>query len=292
MRFAAAAATLAVLTLAAPAAAQPNALEVVRGVVTQLERNTEGVRDYTLTLRAGPMSTDIYVYRDGDEWEVASNDDEQLGEMMEGLVVWPAFGELNDEFPDADEVSDADLAELADIVNVTQERLDGTTANVLFIRMDGLMDDSEMPDSLRMYVDPRTNQILRVHVAGAAEGMEELGPTAGGMEVTMDFRDYRETEGLTVPRRLRMDLRVEMELSDEQKQMMASAMQSARAELAQDTSDEGRQTAAMIDMFVGLLTEGHMALDVEVAPAEDRAAPDAAYAKWVTAVERSRNWAR
>lgn len=265
MRFAAAAATLAALTLAAPAAAQPNALQVVRGAVMQLDRNAEGVNDYTLTLRAGPMSSDIYVYRDGDEWEVASNEDEELSEMLEGLVMWPAFGEMADEFPEEGEVSDADLAELGDMLRVTQDRLDGRPANVLFMRMDGLMEDEEMPDSLRMYVDPSTNQIMRIHVAGSAEGMEEMGPMAAGdMEVTMDFRDYRETDGLTVPRRLRMDLRVEMDIPDEQRQMMATAMQAAQAEAAQDTSEEGRQMAAMINMFIGLLTEGHMEMDVEV----------------------------
>jgi hypothetical protein len=266
MRFAAAAATLAALVLAAPAAAQPNALQVVRGVITQLDRNAEGVNDYTLTLRAGPMTSDIYVYRDGDEWEVASNEDEELGEMLEGLVMWPAFGEMAHEFPQEGEVSDAELAELGEMVRVTEDRLDGRAANVLFMRMDGLMENEEMPDSLRMYVDPSTNQIMRIHVAGSAAGMEGMGPVAAGdMEVTMDFRDYRATEGLTVPRRLRMDMRVEMEIPDEQKQMMATAMQAAQMEAAGNASEEGRQMAAMIEMFMGLLTEGHMELDVEVA---------------------------
>ncbi|HEX6042168.1 hypothetical protein [Longimicrobium sp.] len=265
MRLAVAAASLAVLTLAAPAPAQPNALQVMRGVVTQLQRNSEGVQDYTLTLRAGALSSDVYVYRDGDEWEVATPDDEEMGDMLEGLVVWPTFGEMEDEFPSEDEVSESDLAELADIINVTQERLEGRTANVLFLRMEGLVSEGgNMPDSLRMYVDPATNQILRVHVAGMAEGMSEM-PGGGDVEVTMDFRDYRETDGLTVPRRMRMDLRMEMELTDDQKQMMSAGMEAARAELAQDTSEEGRQTAALMEMFMGLLTEGHMALDVEVA---------------------------
>ncbi len=268
MRFAAAAATLAALTLAAPApaAAQPDALGVVRAMVTQLDRNAEGVNDYTLTLRAGPMTSDIYVYREGDEWEVASNEDEELGEMMEGMVMWPVFGEIAEDFPDADEVSEAEAAEVARMLTLTQERLDGRPANVLFMRMEGLTTDEQLPDSLRMYVDPSSNQILRIHVVGNAEGMEEMGPMAAGdMEVTVDFRDYRETDGLTVPRRLRMDLRVEMDIPDEQKQMMTTAMQAAQMEAAQDTSEEGRRMAAMIDMFVGLLTEGHMELDVEVA---------------------------
>lgn len=266
MRFAAAAATLAALTLAVPAAAQPDALQVLRGVATQLDRNAQGVNDYTLSLRAGPMTTDIYVYRDGDEWEVASNEDEELGEMLEGLVLWPAFGQMADEFPEEGELPDTDMAELAEMVRVTEDRLDGRAANVLFIRMEGLTADAEMPDSLRMYVDPATSQIMRIHVAGTAEGMEEMGPmSAGDMEVTMDFRDYRETDGLTVPRRLRMDLRVEMDVPDEQRQMMAMAMQAAQMEASTDTSEEGRTMAAMIEMFVGLLTEGHMELDVEVA---------------------------
>lgn len=278
MRIAVAAAALAVLTVAAPApaAAQPNALQVIRGVIAQLDRNAEGVEDYTLTLRAGPMQSDVYVYREGDEWHVDSPDDEALGDLLQGLVVWPSFGALDDDFPDEDEVSEEDLAEVADIISVSEERLDGQAAHVLFMRMDGLVPEGEeMPDSLRMYVDPSTNQILRVHVAGMAGGMEELGPGASNVEVTMDFRDYRETEGLTVPRRMRMDLRVEMELSEEQQQMMASGMEAARAELAQDTSEEGRQAAAMIELFVGLLTEGRMALDVEVSDVRVNQGPPA-----------------
>lgn len=267
MRRTLAAAALAALTLATPASAQPNPVELMRSVIMRLAENTEGVEDYTLTLRAGPMSTEVFVFRDGDEWEVVSPEgDDQLGDMLESLVVWPTFGELESEFPDMEDVSDEDLAEFADIFNVTTETLDGRRTNVIFLRMAGLMmENSEMPDSVRMYVDPASNQILRVHVAGVAEGMDDFpGGSGGEMEVTMDFRDYRETDGLTVPRRLRMDLQVDIALTDEQKEAMQSGMDAARAELAQDQSEEGRQTAALIEMFIGLLTEGRMALDVQV----------------------------
>jgi hypothetical protein len=276
MRFGVAAAALAALTLAAPAAAQENAVDVMRGVMQQLAANTEGVQDYTLTLRAGPMSTSVYVHRDGDEWEVESPSDEQMGEMLQGLVVWPMFGAMAGEFPEAGEVSDEELAEFADIFNLTRETLDGRPAHAIFLHMEELLDeDSEMPDSMRIYVDPSTRQIMRVQVAGVAAEMEDLAPGGGEMEVVMDFRDYRETDGLTVPRRLRMDLRVEMEISDEQRQMMQVGIQAARAELAQDDSEEGRQAAAMIDMFIGLLTDGHMAVDVEVEDVQVNTGPPA-----------------
>lgn len=281
MRFGVAAAALAALTLAAPAAAQENALDVMRGVMQQLADNTDGVEDYTLTLRAGPMSTSVYVHRDGDEWEVESPSDEQMGEMLQGLVVWPMFGAMEGQFPESDELTAEEMEEFSHVFTLTQETLDGRPAHALFLNLrqflDEFMDeqDSEMPDSMRIYVDPSSRQILRVQVAGVAAEMEDLAPGGGEMEVTMDFRDYRETDGLTVPRRLRMDLRVEMEISDEQKQMMQMGIQAARAELAEDDSEEGRQMATMMDMFVGLLTDGHMVMDVEVEDVQVNAGPPA-----------------
>jgi hypothetical protein len=265
MRFGlAAATTLAALAFATPAAAQPNAIDVLRGVMGQLSDNTEGVDDYTLTLRAGPLETEVYVYRDGDEWEVASPDDQEMGSMLESMVVWPTFGELEEDFPMEGEVSDEDLAEFADIFNVTQETLNGRPANVVFLRMDELdLGDSDMPDSLRMYVDPATRQILRVHIAGAAEGMD-FAPAGGSMEVTMDFADYRETDGLTIPRSLRMELQMELDMEEEELNAMRAGIAAAREQLAQDDSEEGRQMAVLIDMFLGMLTEGRMELPVTV----------------------------
>ena len=58
MRFRLAAAALAALALATPAAAQPNPVAVLQGVMRQLSANTEGVEDYTLTLRAGPSANE------------------------------------------------------------------------------------------------------------------------------------------------------------------------------------------------------------------------------------------
>jgi hypothetical protein len=268
MRFGVAAAALAALTLAVPAAAQPNAVDVMRGVMQQLAENTEGVEDYTLTLRAGELSTSVYVYRDGDEWQVVSPEDDELGSMLEGLVVWPMFGEMDEDFPAEGEVTEEELAEFADVFTLTSETLEGRPAQVIFLHMAGFMDeddddDGSMPDSLRMYVDPDSRQIMRVHVAGVAGEMEEL-PGGGEVEVTMDFRDYRETDGLTVPRRLGMDLRMDMDIPDDQRLMIQAGIAAARAEMAADDSDEARQTAALIDLFMGLFTEGHVQMDVQV----------------------------
>jgi hypothetical protein len=267
MRFRLAAAALAALAFATPAAAQPNALEEVRSVVQRLAANTEGVQDYTLSLRSGPMATDVYVYRgDEGEWNVASGGDEEIGGLLQSMVVWPMFGELDDEFPDPGEVSAEDLAEFSDIFNLSTATLEGRPANVLFLRMGELdLDDSEMPDSLQMFVDPETHQLLRVHVAGAQAEMGEFSPGGGGsMEITMDFSDYRETQGLTVPHALRLMMDVEMQMTAAQKDAVRASVAAAREELAQEDTPEARQTAAMIDIFLGLLTEGHLELPVTV----------------------------
>lgn len=280
MRFGVAAAALAALTLAAPAAAQENAVEVLRGVLEQLGENTEGVDDYTLTLRAGELRSSVYVFRDGDEWEVASPDDEEMSELLQTVVVWPMFGDMAGQFPDPDEVTEEDMEELEGVFSLASETLEGRRAHALYLNLREFVDegDEDLPDSMRIFVDPQTRQILRMHVAGMVAEMGEFAPGGGGdVEVTMDFRDYRETEGLTVPHRLRMDMRMDLGLTDEQKLMMQAGIQAARAEMEADDSEEGRQAAAFIDMFISLLTEGRMAMDVEVEDVQVNAGPPAWY---------------
>lgn len=276
MRFGLAAAALAAFALATPAAAQPNALDVMREAVQQLSANTEGVENYTLTLRSGPMTSEVYVHRDGDAWEVSAPDDSEIGGMLQSMVVWPTFGEMGDEFPAAGEVSDEDLEEFADVFSLTSETLNGRPAHVLFLRTGEMdMGDSEMPDSLRMFIDPATHQLLRVHVAGSQAEMGEFGGGGGDgtMEITMNFADYRETQGLTIPHSLQLVMDVQMNLTDEQKETMRLGVAAARAELAQDDSDEARQASAMIDIFLGLLTEGHLELPVTVESVQVNAGP-------------------
>jgi hypothetical protein len=276
-----AAAALAAITLATPAAAQPSAVEVMRGAMERLSANTEGVRDYTLTLRSGAMQTDVYVYRDGDDWEVASPDEDEnpLGGMLKGLVVWPSFGGLNVEFPAADQVSAEDLEEFSRIFALTDQTLDGRPAHALFVRMDQLRDemdeDSEMPDSVQLFLDPRTHQILRLAVTGVAADMGEMGMGDGTMEVKMDFADYRETEGLTIPHSLRMVMDVDMQLTPEQRAGMAAGMEYARSQMAGEQGPEAQQAAAMIEMFVGLITTGHMEVPVTVESVRVNAGPPA-----------------
>lgn len=281
MRFGVAAAALAALTLAAPAAAQENAVEVLRGVLEQLAENTEGVDDYTLTLRAGELRSSVYVFRDGDEWEVASPDDEEMSELLQTVVVWPMFGDMAGQFPDPDEVTEEDMEELEGVFSLASETLEGRRAHALYLNLREFVDegDEDLPDSMRIFVDPQTRQILRMHVAGMVADMGEFAPGGGGgdVEVTMDFRDYRETEGLTVPHRLRMDMRMDLGLTDEQRLMMQAGIQAARAEMEADDSEEGRQAAAFIDMFISLLTEGRMAMDVEVEDVQVNTGPPSWY---------------
>lgn len=274
-----AAAALAALTLATPAAAQTSALDVMRGAMGRLAANSEGVKDYTLTLRSGGMSTDVYVYRDGDEWEVAApeSDDNPMGDMLKGLVVWPNFGDLDAEFPDPGEVSEAEMAEFGRFFTLTSETVMGRPAHALFIQLDQLLEaegrDSELPDSVRLYLDPESHQIVRVGVAGIPANMGELGGAGGTMSVNMDFADYRETQGLTLPHALRMAMDVELQLTDEQRAGMRAGIEYARAQMAADDSPEARQAAGMIDLFIGLVTDGHMELPVTVENVRVNAGP-------------------
>lgn len=275
MRRVLAAAALAAMTLAVPAAAQTDGVSIMRGAIQQLVANTQGVQDYSLTLRSGALQTEVYVYRDGDEWEVAAPDEDQLGDVLKGVVVWPSFGDMEDGFPDPDELTAEQVEEIADVIDVSSQTVGGRPAHVLFVRMSELMDDadSEVPDSVRMFIDTESRQILRVEVTGLVGEMDEIAPGGGRMNAAMDFGDYRATDGLTVPRSLRMTLDMDLQLSEEQRQGMRAGIQAARAQMAQDPSPEAQQTAAMIDLFIGLLTEGHVELPVTVESVRVNAGP-------------------
>jgi len=263
MRLRLAVATLAAVTLSTPAMAQPGAFEVMRGMIERLAANSEGIEDYTLTLRSGPIQANVYVYRDGDEWEVASEGDEQFGDMLEGLVVWPTFHEMEGDFLAEDPTAE-DLARIEELVVLSTETLNGRPADVVFVRMSGLNLESEMPDSFRIYLDRESRQILRVHVAGRAEEVAEIASGGGEMDVRVDFDDYRETDGLTVPHLLRMAMDVDLDLSDDERAITKSGIAAARAGLKEDDSEEARQAAVLIDLFLGLLNEGRMELSATV----------------------------
>jgi hypothetical protein len=75
MRASFAAAALATLTFAAPApaAAQPDAAQVLTEAFRVMAAShPPEVRDYTMTLRFRTMELPVYVQRDGDEWEVST----------------------------------------------------------------------------------------------------------------------------------------------------------------------------------------------------------------------------
>jgi len=266
MRTGIAAAALAAFTLAAPAAAQTSAVEVVRGAMEQLARNSEGVENYTLVLSSGPLKAPVYVYRDGDEWEVASPSEEPMADLFEGMVVWPSFHQLGEEIPAADELDSEEVEALNEFFILTRETVDGRPVHAVIANMSGLMlEESDLPDSVQLFVDTQTRQLARVRVSADGETMDnELVPGGGRVEVTMDFGDYRETDGLTVPRRLRMDMRVDMQLTEEQREALRSTVASAREELQNDDSPEARQTAALIDIFLGLVADGRMVIPVMV----------------------------
>lgn len=266
MRIGIAAAALAALTVAAPAAAQTSAVEVVRGAMEQLARNSEGVEDYTLVLSYGPLTAPVYVYRDGDEWQVASPSDEPMADLFEGLVVWPSFHQLGEEIPAADEMDPEEVEALSEFFSLARDTVEGRQVHAVVANMSGLMlEESDLPDSVQLFVDMQTRQLARVRVSAPAESMDaEFVPGGGRVEVMMDFGDYRETDGLTVPRRLRMDMRVDMQLTEEQREAMRTTVASARAELQNDDSPEARQTALLIDIFLGLVADGRMVIPVTV----------------------------
>ncbi|HYW13604.1 MAG TPA: hypothetical protein VE871_16705 [Longimicrobium sp.] len=277
MRFGLAAAALAAMVLATPAAAQNDAVDVVRGAMERLVANAGEAQDYTLALRSGTLRTEVYVYLDGSGWEVAVPDDDPLGDMLGALVLWPRLHSRGADILQAGELSPDQAARIGRALGLTRETVDGRPLHVLVVRPGELMDepDSEMPDSLRMFVDPDSRQILRVQVAGDASAMAGDMASGGSMRGSMDFSDYRETDGVTVPRAMRLVIDMDLEITDGQRAGMQAAMAAARAEMAQDDSLEGREEAALMDVVMGLVTEGHMDVSVTVETVRVNAGPPA-----------------
>lgn len=259
----------AALCLAAPAAAQqPDPDSIGLGVFQQILANQGDVQDYTLVLAHGPIRMPVYLYREGEQWKSRLPEEFPLGEMLAIGVMWP---EMASEvvYGDEDVMGPDGEARYAGT-----ETVGGRRAHVVEAGFDA---SEDLPDSMRLYVDVETGQLLRLSMS-AAKGDEDDGgisPLAGDLRVTIDLADYTTRDGLTLPVRMRLNMAADFDLSAEDLQRGRAEMARARAELEGVEGAEAAQMRVMMGMMEDLLLRGEVELAVQVEDVRVNSGPPA-----------------
>ena len=252
-----AAAALAALALAAPARAQPDPAQLLSGALEQLARNHGGAADYTLVVSQGDHRAEVFVHRRSGEWAVETQEETFRATLLGSAVFWPAMsnaGEL--------EVLPENVHALR---YVGMETVDGRTAHVI-AGIFGEEPPEEQPDTSLMYIDAETRQILRMHFAGhvapGADGMMPEGPEK--MSLTLAMGDYRSTGGVTVPHRVQMTLRMDVdEMDPEELAEMQKELRALREMEGMD-APEMQEFIQVLEFFGQLLATGELNLPVTV----------------------------
>ena len=261
-----AAAALAALSLAAPLRAQDPA-QILSGALEQLARNHGGARDYTLVVSQGEHRGEVFVHREGGEWEVVTQEGSIRGQLLGAAVVWPMLSN-----PGEMEIQDINAHALRYLGTDTAGGRRAHVVSGIF----GEEPPEEQPDTSLVYVDVETRQILRMHFAGSAPPGEAMAPGAPEkMSLTMRMGDYRETDGVVVPRRLHLTLRMDMASADpEELAAMRKEMEELR-EMQEMSSPEMAEFVEMIELFGQLLMTGELDLPVTVVEVRVNTGPPA-----------------
>lgn len=256
------AAALAIAALAPPAAAQTEAAEqMMLGAMDRLARNHgENVRDYSFTLVYGTTRIPVYVHRVEGEWEVETPPEPAIAEMLSAAVLWPALATL------PAEEDGHEMEEMA--FRMERDTVEGRPAHVIFVAFaqTSMMGES-LPDSMRLYVDEASSQVVRLEGSTNVQPDEEDGPPfgqGGRATIRVDLADYEETDGLTIPRRLRLQMQMELGGDDKQIQSLREDVANARQMLAGDTSPEGQEMRVMMEVLDEMLSERGMDLPMTV----------------------------
>jgi hypothetical protein len=256
MRAGLAAAALATLVLAAPAAAQPDASQVLRRAVEAINRSHgPEVRDYTFTMVHEGTRTPVYVERGDEEWMVHASEESPMGSLMSMAVVWPTFASV--------EADDGEVTEAMEAARyVRSEPVEGRATHV--ITADLGEDAAERVDTALVYVDAENHHLLRMYVVGTmpAEGGQFAG---GDMRLTVDMLDHQATDGVVLPRRVRVRMMMDMpEMSADDRAQMTMAISVVRTQLQGSTDPEEMGLLAVVEMFARMLEGGELDLPMTV----------------------------
>ncbi len=275
MRISLALATAA-LALAAPAAAQPHAGQIMHDALEQAHRNVAPeVRDYTLTISSGPVRTRLYVYRVQDGWKISEEADAPLADLFESMLIGPALAGAYR--PDGAAQLDAEVRYLG------ADSVDGRAAHVLAAQVPGLrLETMDLPDSAHVYVDAGTRQVLRVATSTDMEPSYSGAMVNGGhLDMVLTFGGYETIDGVTLPRRMHVQVRMQTRMGDEQRAAMRSEVSAMLQDAAADTSQEAAQIRLLTEMFLRMLDGEPMDIPAVVEEVQVNAGPPA----WATVEE-------
>jgi hypothetical protein len=260
--------TAAALCVAAPVAAQqPDPDSIGLAVMEQILANQGDVRDYTLMRVHGAVRMPAYVHRDSDLWQVQGPPDHPMADLLTMAVSWPnmasevLYGEDEGAMP---------LEGEARYLGI--EEVDGRRAHVVGAGFD---DAEELPDSMRLYMDVETRQLLRIAMSAPMGGDDGGPPLGSDLRLLIDLADYTTSDGLTLPTRMRLRMMAELELSPDQRERARAEIAGVRAALEQAEGDEAAQTRAMMELFEGLLLRGEVDLAVRVEDVRVNSGPPA-----------------
>jgi hypothetical protein len=251
--------TAAALLLAAPAAAQPNASVVMRQALERLHDNHgPDVRDYSLTVVHEDARMPVYVLRGDDGW-VPRTGQSPMSDLLGMAVFWPPFT-----YTEVDR--EAMEAEAATAVYVGQEEVDGRPAHLLTV-FPSADQSSDAMESMMLWVDTETHQIRRMSVTAAVPEMDpqilELVGDDARLVITLDARDHAETDGLVMPRQVRVGMRIESAgLTDEVRETIGT--QARKALEGPEAPKVDAPTRALILMFLQLFAPGGMKLSTRL----------------------------
>lgn len=256
------AAAAAALALAAPAAAQPDPMQLLSDAYERAHHNIPAeVQDYTMTVAAGAFRTQVHVSRSGGGMYVRGQDEGRQGGLVLEMVQYP---EISTAYSPG---MDPGYGRLAGVEYVGADTVDGRPVQVLMVP--GLQvrwNVAEMPDSTRVYVDAQTRQVLRLAVSGARESGGGVGPmaTAGRTDLSVTYSDYRETDGLTIPRRMRMEMRLRMDVDDAERQALRAQGNVVLREVEAQGGERAASSAEIIRQMLRMIDGEPMVIDAVV----------------------------
>ncbi|HYW12053.1 MAG TPA: hypothetical protein VE871_08850 [Longimicrobium sp.] len=250
MRLSAAIAAAAVLLLAAPAAAQPDASRILMGALEQAHQNIPAeVQDFVVIIASGSVRVRLYVHRGDDGWTIAEEEDAPLADAFQGMLIGPGLAE---QFRPAETTLPLGMRETR---YVGADSVEGRAAHVLMSRVPGLtVETMPIRDLARVTVDAETRQVLRIASSTDHEPSPGGAMANGGhLDMEMTYGGYESINGITLPRRMRMVLRMQVNLGDEQRAAIRDEMRTILQGMAADTSQDAAQTRMLIGMFLRML---------------------------------------
>lgn len=255
-------AVAAALWLAAPAAAQPRPAELALGAMQQMAANQGSANDYLLVLRYRDARVPVYVYRQNGGWSSRTQPGTVWGDVLGNAVVWPAVMRAGEGAGDG-------AGALANADYLGTETVDGRRANVLG---GSFATGERLPDSMRVYLDAETRQLLRV-VAYGRSGQSGNALPGAGVWMSLDLGGYTGTDGVVVPRRIR--LRMRMELDSRQRESMRGEVERVLTALQGDTSQRAGELRLMMEAFGRMLRGEEMDLPIIVEEVRVNSGPPA-----------------